>query len=108
MPCSVAKYAITSWAEHGDSVYDPFAGTGTTLIAAELTGRICYGLEIDPAYTDVIITRWQALTKREATLDGVGATFEHVKFGRRLGAQDELKEEAYASRGPTAVRTDRS
>ena len=43
----------------GQAVYDPFLGSGTTLIAAETTGRVCLGLELDPAYVDVIVTRWQ-------------------------------------------------
>ncbi len=83
----------------GDSVYDPFLGSGTTIVAAELTGRACFGLEIDPAYCDVIITRWQNLTGKTATLgdgDYYGQAFEQVKFGRRLAAQDALKEEAHA------------
>ncbi len=104
-PVEIMRRPIINHTVTGDSVYDPFLGSGTTLIAAELTNRICYGLEISPAYCDVICTRWQNLTKREATLDGHGATFEHVKFGRRLGAQDELKEEALHGR-QTAIRTD--
>ena len=44
----------------GQAVYDPFLGSGTSLIAAEATGRICFGLELSPAYVDVIIQRWQA------------------------------------------------
>ena len=42
----------------GDAVYDPFLGSGTTLIAAEQTGRICYGMELDPGYCDVIRRRY--------------------------------------------------
>lgn len=49
-------------------VYDPFLGSGTTLIAAEKTGRICYGMEIDPHYCDVIITRWENFTGQTAEL----------------------------------------
>src|SRR5215471_13033378 len=44
----------------GELVYDPFLGSGTSLIAAEMTGRLCYGLELCPAYVDVIVQRWQA------------------------------------------------
>lgn len=47
-------------------VYDPFLGSGTTLIAAEQLGRTCYGMEISPAYCDVIVARWEALTGRKA------------------------------------------
>ena len=48
-------------------VYDPFLGSGTTLVAAEQLGRTCYGMEISPAYCDVIVQRWEALTGRKAT-----------------------------------------
>ena len=53
----------------GDAVYDPFLGSGTTLVAAELTGRECYGLELDPGYCDVIVARWEKLTGKKATLE---------------------------------------
>jgi DNA modification methylase len=46
----------------GQAVYDPFLGSGTTLIAAEMEGRFCLGLELSPAYVDVIVKRWQAFT----------------------------------------------
>ena len=54
---------------HDGSVYDPFLGSGTTLIAAEQLGRKCYGMEISPAYCDVIVKRWEALTGKKATLE---------------------------------------
>jgi len=50
----------------GQAVYDPFLGSGTTLIAAEQTGRVCLSLEVDPRYVDVSILRWQAFTGQEA------------------------------------------
>jgi DNA modification methylase len=43
----------------GQAVYDPFVGSGTSIIAAEMTGRICHAIEIDPAYVDVAVKRWQ-------------------------------------------------
>ena len=52
----------------GDTVYDPFLGSGTTLIAAEQLGRKCYGMEISPAYCDVIVKRWETLTGKKAVL----------------------------------------
>ena len=67
----------------GDAVYDPFLGSGTTLIACDRTERICYGLELDPKYVDVIVQRWQKLTGKQATLEGDGRTFEEV--GRERG-----------------------
>jgi DNA modification methylase len=51
-----------------DDVYDPFLGSGTTIIAAEQLGRRCYGLELSPAYCDVIVARWEKLTGRKAEL----------------------------------------
>ena len=52
-----------------DDVYDPFLGSGTTLIAAEQLGRKCYGMEISPQYCDVIVKRWETLTGRQAILE---------------------------------------
>ncbi|HET9111672.1 MAG TPA: DNA methyltransferase [Ktedonobacterales bacterium] len=52
----------------GGGIYEPFCGSGTTLIACERTGRLCYGIEIEPRYCDVILRRWEAETGREATL----------------------------------------
>jgi DNA modification methylase len=52
-----------------DDVYDPFLGSGTTLIAAEQLGRKCYGMEISPQYCDVIVKRWETLTGKKATLE---------------------------------------
>lgn len=74
--------------------YEPFGGSGSQFIAAEQSERRCYGLELSPAYCDVIVQRWQNFTGKQATLDGDGSTFEHVKFGRRLAVQDAIKEEA--------------
>lgn len=51
-------------------VLDPFAGAGSTLIAAEQTGRVCLTMEIDPTYCDVTVARWEAFTGQEAVLDG--------------------------------------
>ena len=63
-------------------VYDPFLGSGTTLIAAEQLDRKCYGLELEPRYVDVIVQRWEKLTGKQATLDGSGMTFEEAKSAR--------------------------
>ena len=63
---------------HSGDVYDPFLGSGTTLIAAEKTGRTCYGTEIAPQYVDVIVKRWQEYTGKEATLEADGRTFNEI------------------------------
>lgn len=64
-PVSLPSHAMQSWEGF---VYDPFLGSGTTLIAAEQLGRRCFGMEISLAYCDVIVKRWETLTGRKATL----------------------------------------
>jgi DNA modification methylase len=66
----------------GQAVYEPFMGSGTTLIAAETTGRICYGVELNPVYVDVAIERWQAFTGEEAVLADSGESFTILKSKR--------------------------
>lgn len=68
----------------GDAVYEPFAGSGTTIIAAERSGRRCLAMELDPGYCDVIIKRWQVATGRYATLEGDGRIFAEVAQEQRL------------------------
>jgi DNA modification methylase len=59
----------------GQAVYDPFVGSGTTIIAAEMTGRVCHAIEISPQYVDVAIQRWQNFTGQQATLERTGQTY---------------------------------
>jgi DNA modification methylase len=63
-------------------VLDPFAGSGTTLIAAEKTGRLACAIEYDPHYCDVTVRRWQAYTGKTATLEGGTLTFEDIESER--------------------------
>ena len=63
----------------GQAVYEPFNGSGTTIIAAETTGRICYAIELNPAYVDVAIKRWQDFTGKSATRESDGASFDSLK-----------------------------
>jgi DNA modification methylase len=77
-PVEVIRRPLLNHTERGGLVYDPFLGSGSTLIAAEDTGRICYGLELSPAYVDVIVQRWQKLTGRKAVLDNDGRSFEEI------------------------------
>ena len=65
-PIELFKEILTSFTDIGDVVLDIFGGSGTTLIAAELTNRICYMQEIDPKYCDAIIRRWEKYTGRKA------------------------------------------
>jgi DNA modification methylase len=66
----------------GQAVYEPFMGSSTTLVAAESCGRTCLGLELNPAYVDVALMRWQQLTGEEALLDGEGASFAEISAAR--------------------------
>jgi DNA modification methylase len=67
MPVHVPSWIMGTLCDQTKSVYEPFCGTGTTLIAAEQLGRKCYGMEISPAYCDVIVKRWENLTGKKAT-----------------------------------------
>ncbi len=69
-PVALPTCAILNHSDQGDVVGDPFLGSGTTLIAAEQTGRICYCMEVEPRYCDVTISRWEKLTGKKATRDG--------------------------------------
>jgi DNA modification methylase len=75
---------ILNHTKRGELVYEPFLGSGTTLAAAELTDRVCFGLELDPKYVDVVVMRWQTLSGDKARLEGDGRTFDEVA-GKRLG-----------------------
>jgi len=62
----------------GQAIYEPFLGSGTTLIAAQSSGRICFAIELDPLYVDVAVRRWQAFTGECATLLATGQSFHQV------------------------------
>jgi DNA modification methylase len=82
-PVECMRRPIVNHTKNGELVYDPFLGSGTTLAAAEVTQRICCGMELDPRYVDVILQRWQSLTGKHATLDGDGRTFDEITEERR-------------------------
>lgn len=63
----------------GDKVYEPFSGSGTTIIAAEQTGRICYAMELNPPYVDIAVRRWQNFTGKQAGLESSGKTFAELE-----------------------------
>jgi DNA modification methylase len=67
-PIEMWCYAMGNHTKNGDLLYEPFCGSGTTIIAAEQLGRKCYGMEISPNYCDVIVKRWENLTNKKATL----------------------------------------
>jgi len=74
-PVALVADAIMDCSARGDLVLDPFLGGGTTVIAAERSGRICYGMEHDPAYVDTVIRRWQKFTSLEAIHQVTGQPF---------------------------------
>jgi DNA modification methylase len=67
-PVECMRRPIANNSRPGQTIYDPFLGSGTSVIAAEMTGRVCCGLEHSPAYADVIVRRWQDFTGRTAAL----------------------------------------
>lgn len=69
-PVGLMRRIILNGSSIGDAVYDPFSGSGSTLIACEHTKRKCYGVEVDPVYCDTIIKRWEKLTGKKAELVG--------------------------------------
>jgi DNA modification methylase len=75
-PVECVRRPIVNNSRPGEAVYDPFAGAGTVLIAAQMTGRVCFGMELNPAYVDVIVRRWQAFTGRQADLEATGQSFD--------------------------------
>lgn len=66
-PVALVEKAINNSSKSGDLLYEPFGGSGSTLIACEKTGRTCYVMELDPIYCDVIVTRWEQATGQKAT-----------------------------------------
>src|SRR5882672_5458699 len=82
-PVDLMRRPILNHTKRGELVYEPFLGSGTTLAAAELTERVCCGVELDPKYVDVIVQRWQTLSGKKATLDGDGQTFEEISQQRQ-------------------------
>lgn len=85
-PVELMRRPILNHTKRGEAIYDPFLGSGTTLIAAEATRRVCYGLEIDPKYADVVVQRWQGFTGKKATLEGDRHTFDEIARERHKEA----------------------
>ena len=65
-PLELVERAIENSSRPGDAVLDLFLGSGSTLIACERTGRVCYGMEIDPHYCRIVIARWEAFSGEKA------------------------------------------
>jgi len=81
-PVECMRRPIANNSSPGQAVYEPFCGSGTTIIAAEMTGRTCHAIELNPAYVDVAVRRWQAFTGEQAVLDGDRLRFDEVEKER--------------------------
>ena len=78
-PVELVADAVLDCTSRRDIVLDPFLGSGTTLIAAERTGRICYGVELDPHYVDIAVRRWQTYTGKTAIRESTGMKFAEIE-----------------------------
>ena len=78
-PVECMKRPIENNSSPGQAVYEPFSGSGTTIIAGEMTGRAIYAMELSPAYVDVAVNRWQDFTGEQAQLEGSGENFPTIK-----------------------------
>ena len=84
-PVECMKRPIENNSKPGDAVYEPFSGSGTTIIAGEMTGRRVLAIELSPAYVDVALERWQNFTGAAAVHEQTGRTFAEVAAGRAAG-----------------------
>jgi DNA modification methylase len=78
-PAAMVSDAILDCTARGSVVLDPFLGSGTSVIAAERTGRVCYGMELDPVYADIAIRRWQSFTGQTAVQESTGRTLDEIE-----------------------------
>lgn len=74
----------------GGLVYEPFSGSGTTLIAAEMCGRVCHAIELNPLYVDIAVRRWQAFTGKEAILQASGKSFADMAADRGVCIEEGI------------------
>jgi DNA modification methylase len=91
-PVECMRRPMLNNSEPGDAIYEPFCGSGSTIIAAETTGRHCLAMEIDPGYCDVTLARWEAMTGEPAVLDGEDRTFVDIAQARRAADHDVIQE----------------
>ncbi len=84
-PVECMRRPLLNNSDRGQAIYDPFLGSGTTLIAAETIGRVCLAVELSPLYVDVAVRRWQAFTGTKATLLADGRAFDAIADERVAG-----------------------
>src|SRR4051794_24985412 len=82
-PVECMRRPMLNTTDPGQAVYEPFLGSGTTLIAAETTGRTCFAVELEPLYIHVAVRRWQAFTGQKAALLISGRSFDHIAEERQ-------------------------
>jgi DNA modification methylase len=96
-PVALVADVLKDASRRSDLVLDPFAGSGTTIIAAQKTGRQARALEIDPSYADVIVRRWQMYTGKPALLETTEKTFEEVSEQRKAEPCDSAADDVAAA-----------
>jgi DNA modification methylase len=89
-PVALLEDALLDITNRGDLVIDPFLGSGSTLIAAEKAGRVCYGVELDPLYVEVIIARFHKMTGQWAVLEETGEAFLELTRRRQQDTEEAL------------------
>jgi DNA modification methylase len=99
-PVDLVADAIKDCSRRGAIILDPFGGSGTTLIAAQKSGRLGRLIEYDPAYCDVILRRFEAVTGASAVLARTGQTFEDVAAARAKPTMQDSNKEAGKEKAP--------
>jgi DNA modification methylase len=89
-PVAMLEDALLDLTERGDIVIDPFVGSGSTLVACEKTGRRCCGLELDPLYVEVILRRYEAVTKQPAVLESIGEIYAELAVRRQRETEHHI------------------
>ena len=89
-PVTLPVEVIEAYTDEGEVVFEPFGGSGTTLLAAEKNGRYARLMELDPKYVDVIVRRWQEFTGKQATHAATGATFAEVEADSAMAVAEDV------------------
>lgn len=101
-PVAMIADALRDVTRRGEIVFDSFLGSGSTLIAAEETGRVCIGVELDPIYVDAAIRRWQKRTGKDAVHAVTGETFDEIyQRAVSVAASDAASTDVAASESST-------
>ena len=84
-PTAMLRDALVDLTDRDEIVLEPFAGSGSTLIACQQAGRVCHCIELDPLYIDVILKRYEAVAGQAATLEETNETYDELTRRRRGG-----------------------